>query len=1104
MKKSLLLLGVVFTSLSVFAQQPGGCIASYSNYADQSNTMRHLFFAQTNGGLGSYTYNWDFGDGTTSSSENPDHTFIQTGFYNVCLTVTDTANCTSLPYCQTLFVYASSSCLVTHTAAAASSTSSTYTFTSAAPSGNFVFTWYFGDGNMQTTSSPTTTYTYANQGSYHTMLVINDTITGCWASSFYAVNVTTGLPSCSVYFGNHPSPTNYLQNTFIGYSSSYSTAGTYLWTFGDGTSATSSSPTHTYSQAGFYNVCLTFTDINNCTSSVCYDISVFNYNCSIDYSFTNNIATPLDYTLTSSYVSPTAIYIWYYGDGTTDTTTTPTTTHTYALPGVYHSCLTVFDIGTGCYSYTCKILSAGSVGGNCWNYLYSFPDTLSFLTHNFMGYLADGSTGTNYLWDFGDGNTSNATSPTHTYTQPGIYTVCLSLTDASGCVSLSCQDLHVFNWACSTSYTTTIDSNNVFKYTFAVTNPSPTATYTWDFGNGSTDTSAVTTYIYPSNQSQQVQYVCLLTHDLVTGCIAYDCQFLFVGSANACSVMFYNSPDHYNLLTNYFYAYSYTGEPLANVLWDFGDGNTSTLEYVSHTYAQTGAYYVCVTATDLNGCTSTYCQHVYIYNNNNNGNCVATLSLNSTPTGGLSYDFSAATSIASPTYYWDFGDGNTATSTNATISHIYQNGGTYEICVYAYESSTGCHASYCDSVTILFTTTPCQTAIQFVADPINLNTYNFNATTTGVAPFSYAWDFGDGNTSTAATPDNTYPSSGANTQYFNVSLTVTDSDSCVTTDSVTVAVLSYGQIISGVVAKDATLQSLAGAKVYLIEYDSIAGTLTAVDSTLTIQGFYQFSNVATGSYLVKAALLTSDLAYGNYLPTYYGLSLTWNNATFVSPAPIDSAFAYNIILIKGANPNSGPGFIGGMVVNGAGRPIINNQTIIDNINELKAMPDVSVLLLDGNDNPITHTTTAADGSYSFSNLAMGNYKVHVEAIGKISYPANITIDSAAMHHTQVHFSMHSNTVTLTMVKDISSNIEQVNIFPNPADDNLNLSLRLKERMDLTINVTNLLGQRLISENISLESGTQISRINLHGLPTGMYLLSLSSGTEVITYKIYKK
>jgi PKD repeat protein len=540
---------------------------------------------------------------------------------------------------------------------------------------------------------------------------------------------------------------------------------------------------------------------------------------------------------------------------------------------------------------------------------------------------------------------------------------------------------------------------------------------------------------------------------------------------------------------------------LASYLWDFGDGTTSTDAFATHTYAQTGHYYVCLTATDINGCVSTYCEHLYIYNPNNI--CAPTLSVNIAPTGGLDYNFSATTSLASPSYFWDFGDGNVSSSSSNTTSHTYQSEGVYYVCLYAYQSTTGCYASYCDSVPVVFTPIPCQTAIQFAPDALDGNTYNFASTQTGVAPFTYSWDFGDGNTSTSATPSNTYVTSGAGMSYFSVSLTVTDADGCVATDSTTVSVFSYGDVISGVVAKEATLQFFGDAIVYLIQYDSTSGTLTAVDTTFTTQGFYQFSNVAAGSYLVKAALLTTDTDYTDYLPTYYGQSLAWTNATFVSPAPVDSGFVYNIVLIKGTNLG-GAGFIGGMVVNGAGRPIIGNQTLIENIGELDAMPNVSVLLLDYNDNAVTHTVTAADGSYSFDKLDMGHYRVHVEEVGKMTFPANILIDPAGMHHTEVHFTIHSNMVTLTMVNRVMANIEQLNIFPNPVQDNLNVSLELKESMDLTINVTNLLGQQLISENRSLQGGAQNFELDLQNLPSGLYLLSLTSGTDIVTHKIYKQ
>ena len=128
----------------------------------------------------------------------------------------------------------------------------------------------------------------------------------------------------------------------------------------------------------------------------------------------------------------------------------------------------------------------------------------------------------------------------------------------------------------------------------------------------------------------------------------------------------------------------------------------------------------------------------------------------------------------------------------------------------------------------------------------------------------------------------------------------------------------------------------------MIEYDTIdGGTLTLVDTTSIGNSpaggiSYFFDNVPAGSYLVKAALSENSIGYENYLPTYHGDVLFWDDATYVD-VPYDF-FSADIHLIPGENPG-GPGFIGGLVIEGAnftgfadtrdgeGDPIANVQVI---------------------------------------------------------------------------------------------------------------------------------------------------------------------------------
>ena len=187
----------------------------------------------------------------------------------------------------------------------------------------------------------------------------------------------------------------------------------YFWDFGDGATATSASPAHLYSAPGTYNVCLTIS--NPCgTDSICQSVLVCPY---LQAGFTSSSSGPIANFLQSTSGTPSS-YEWDFGDGNSSNQANPS--HIYGQPGTYTVCLTVFDscsTDSICQNVTiCPPLQLG------FTFSGTFP-TINFAPTNPFAPV-------NFLWDFGDGNTSNQGNATHTYAAPGSYTVCLTLTDS--------------------------------------------------------------------------------------------------------------------------------------------------------------------------------------------------------------------------------------------------------------------------------------------------------------------------------------------------------------------------------------------------------------------------------------------------------------------------------------------------------------------------------------------------------------------------------------------------------------------------------------------------------------------------------------------------
>ncbi|MFT5168943.1 MAG: PKD repeat protein [Saprospiraceae bacterium] len=201
-----------------------------------------------------------------------------------------------------------------------------------------------------------------------------------------------------------------------------------------------------------------------------------------NFSYTNQGGGTIDFTDQSSNI-PTS-WLWDFGDGNTSTQQNPQ--HTYAAPGTYTVCLTVTN-------------SAGS-DVVCQNVDISFAPVAAFMATDQGGGLVDftdqsTNSPTSWLWDFGDGNTSTQQNPQHTYSSPGTYTVCLTVTNSSGSNTV-CQDVTII-LAPVAAFTFTDQGGGMVDFIDQSSN-SPTS-WLWDFGDGNTSTMQNPQYNYVSN-----------------------------------------------------------------------------------------------------------------------------------------------------------------------------------------------------------------------------------------------------------------------------------------------------------------------------------------------------------------------------------------------------------------------------------------------------------------------------------------------------------------------------------------------------------------------------------------------------------------------------
>jgi PKD repeat protein len=159
-------------------------------------------------------------------------------------------------------------------------------------------------------------------------------------------------------------------------------------------------------------------------------------------------------------------------------------------------------------------------------------------------------------------------------------------------------------------------------------------------------------------------------------------------------------------------------------LWDFGDGNTDTLQNIAHTYLDTGVYKVCLIA--YNACGSdTTCVMVYI-------DCIFLIAGFDFQISKDSVQFFDTTSFTDG-WYWDFGDG--WVSNLQTPSHTYTDTGSYMVKLYAYSDSL-CSDTISKLVTITCDFLSADFSYTIYGDSVEFLDQSVNST-------EWFWDFGD-------------------------------------------------------------------------------------------------------------------------------------------------------------------------------------------------------------------------------------------------------------------------------------------------------------------------------------------------------------------------
>ncbi len=458
----------------------------------------------------------------------------------------------------------------------------------------------------------------------------------------------------------------------------------------------------------------------------------------------------------------------------------------------------------------------------------------------------------------------------------------------------------------------------------------------------------------------------------------------------------------------------------------------------------------------------------------------------------ITFEFNGE-SLPFPAHYWmwDFGDGATGYGQNATHTYDPNTGEIFIVTLTTIQTIPGtvdtCFATSMQEVWVGGNSGgDCENIFWY--ESTGNFTYNFMGESFPFPADYYSWDFGDGTTATGQEVEHTFDPSLGNV--FTVCLTTysyePNSDSCIATSCQDIELSGQmGQQIMGTVYMNGDQADFA--LVGLFGMENGGSFIYEFVMTEPETGTYFFDNVPEGEYYLLASLTPQSPEFTNYFPTYFGDALFWFDATLVSLGV--SANPYDINLIEIGTYTAGPGNVGGSVTIGEGKGSPGNN--------------ITVVLMDEDENALTYTNSNEDGLFDFPNLGYGTYKLKVEMPGKISEVAILTIDNDNQS-ANIEFIVKSSSVVLSAKEGFERLASAGEIYPNPVSGDANLELNLTEAVNVTVSIYNQIGQVTSTSTQSLDAGRQLIKLNTSNLPEGMYhvnILGENGGT--ISRKLVK-
>lgn len=398
------------------------------SFSNTCNGQTNVFTDETTGS-NLTSWNWDFGDGNTSSEENPSHIYSLPGEYDVTLTVTNNTGCFTS---DTQKVFNHNIPVVSFSNELPCSTSSTKFFDqSLVENTNIVaWAWDFGDGATSTEQHPE--HLFMQTGGYTVKLKAYSQF-GCVDSTQVELTVSQGPQvdfdwdkSCEGEATTFNDLTNSFGNNITNWA----------WII-NGELLTNQNPSYTFTNSGTYAVQLSVTIDNLCTQTVSQDIIIETLP-TVQFGFDESCGgnNTKFYDLTNQ-TDDTIIAREWRVNGSVFSTDS----------------LAVVQLEPGTYAITLSIITQAGCEETAVSDITLIGSPVAEFDVNtifgaaplFVNFTNNSSGGSSYVWSFGDadGTTSEEKNPGFTYSDTGTYTVSLKTYSDSECFAEATQQIEV-------------------------------------------------------------------------------------------------------------------------------------------------------------------------------------------------------------------------------------------------------------------------------------------------------------------------------------------------------------------------------------------------------------------------------------------------------------------------------------------------------------------------------------------------------------------------------------------------------------------------------------------------------------------------------------